>query len=38
MGSMTDAENWWWRIDKEAALQEWHKGSAAVGPSIVKEG
>lgn len=32
---MTDAENWWWRIDKEAALQEWHKGLADVRPSSV---
>lgn len=29
---MHDAENWWWRIDKDAAQQEWHKGLATVRP------
>jgi hypothetical protein len=32
---VTNAEDWWWRIDKEAALQEWHKGPASVGLSTV---
>lgn len=35
---MTDRDDWWWRIDKDAAQQEWHKGLATVGPSLVKEG
>lgn len=35
---MTDAENWWWRIDKEAALQEWHKGLTNVRPSSLPKG
>lgn len=30
MGAVDD---WWWRIDKDAAQQEWHKGLATVRPS-----